>query len=124
MCIRDRPLLGLTVLFARDGWGWAAVIPSVALLAGYTVSYVRARCEGLAITLPPLWMRRGDRIVLVALSMLAGMIAPVLVLVGTALAAILGLLAATDALRVAYRESGATAPPAPEHSTSSGPGAL
>jgi CDP-diacylglycerol--glycerol-3-phosphate 3-phosphatidyltransferase len=120
------PLLGLTVLFARDGWGWAAVIPSVALLAGYTVSYVRARCEGLAITLPPLWMRRGDRIVLVALSMLAGMIAPVLVLVGTALAAILGLLAATDALRVAYRESGATVPPAPEHgrSTSSGPGAV
>lgn len=120
------PLLGLTVLFARDGWGWAAAIPSVALLAGYTVSYVRARCEGLAIALPPLWMRRGDRIVLVALSMLAGMIAPVLVLIGTAIAGILGLLAATDALRVAYRESGAAAPPAPQHerSTSPGPGAV
>lgn len=120
------PLLGLTVLFARDGWGWAAAIPSIALLAGYTVSYVRARCEGLAIALPPLWMRRGDRIVLVALSMLAGMIAPILVLIGTALAGILGLLAATDALRVAYRESGATAPPAPEEarSTSSGSDAV
>lgn len=120
------PLLGLTVLFARDGWGWAAAIPSVALLAGYTVSYVRARCEGLAIALPPLWMRRGDRIVLVALSMLAGMIAPVLVLIGTAIAGILGLLAATDALRVAYRESEAAAPPAPQHerSTSPGPGAV
>ncbi|KAF0126814.1 MAG: CDP-alcohol-phosphatidyltransferase [Xanthobacteraceae bacterium] len=120
------PLIGLTIFFAREGWGWAAAIPSFALLTGYTVSYVRARCEGLAIALPPLWMRRGDRIVLVAVSLLAGMIAPVLVLIGTAIAGLLSLLAATDALRVAHREcllADATAP-GRSHSPSSGSGTV
>ncbi|MGU9978869.1 CDP-alcohol phosphatidyltransferase family protein [Phreatobacter sp. HK31-P] len=120
------PLIGLTIFFARDGWGWAAAVPSFALLAGYTVSYVRARCEGLAIALPPLWMRRGDRIALVAVSLLAGMIAPILVLTGTALVGVLSLLAAADALRVAQRECRVAdaAAPAEARSTSSGSSAV
>jgi CDP-diacylglycerol--glycerol-3-phosphate 3-phosphatidyltransferase len=120
------PLIGLSVFFARGGWGWAAAIPSFALLSGYTVSYVRARCEGLAIALPPLWMRRGDRLALVAVSLLAGMIAPVLLLTGTALVGVLSLLAATDALRVAHRECRVADAPAPDEagSTSSGSGTV
>jgi CDP-diacylglycerol--glycerol-3-phosphate 3-phosphatidyltransferase len=106
------PLLGLTVLFAHGGSGWLAVVPAIALLAGYTVSYIRARCEGLAIALPPLWMRRGDRIVLTALSLLAGLITPVLALVGIAIVGVLSLLAGASALRVAYRVSEARTTPA------------
>lgn len=62
------PLLGLTVFYAA--LGWIAVVPALAILGGYTVSYVRARAEGLEIKLPPLWMRRPERIALTAVALL------------------------------------------------------
>ncbi len=93
------PLLGLTILYSNSGW--PAVLPAVALLAAYTVSYVRARCEGLKVVLPPLWMRRGDRMILLVLSLLLGSLASPLALVGVGLIALLSSLAAADALRVA-----------------------
>ncbi|AVO43776.1 CDP-alcohol phosphatidyltransferase family protein [Phreatobacter cathodiphilus] len=93
------PLLGLTVFYATSGW--MAVVPAFTLLAAYTVSYVRARCEGLKVQLPPLWMRRGDRMVLIALSLLLGMVSPAFTLGGIGLVGVLSLLAAADALRVA-----------------------
>lgn len=93
------PLLGLIVLYATSGW--MAVVPAFTLLAAYTVSYVRARCEGLKVQLPPLWMRRGDRMALIAVAMLLSFLSPVLTLVGIALTGILSVLAAADALRVA-----------------------
>jgi CDP-diacylglycerol--glycerol-3-phosphate 3-phosphatidyltransferase len=93
------PLLGLTVFYATSGW--MAVVPAFTLLAAYTVSYVRARCEGLKVQLPPLWMRRGDRMVLIALSLLLGVLSPSIALAGIGLVGVLSLLAAADALRVA-----------------------
>jgi CDP-diacylglycerol--glycerol-3-phosphate 3-phosphatidyltransferase len=93
------PLLGLTVFYASSGW--MAVVPAFTLLAAYTVSYVRARCEGLKVQLPPLWMRRGDRMVLIALALLLGVVALPLTLIGVGLTGLLSALAAADALRVA-----------------------
>jgi CDP-diacylglycerol---glycerol-3-phosphate 3-phosphatidyltransferase len=93
------PLIGLTIFASHSGW--PAVIPGIALLAAYTVSYVRARCEGLDVALPPLWMRRGDRMLLLVLSLLAGAVSPALALAGIGLIALLSALAAADALRVA-----------------------
>ena len=93
------PLLGLTVFYTTSGW--MAVVPAFTLLAAYTVSYVRARCEGLKVQLPPLWMRRGDRMVLIAVSLLLGVVSPAITLGGIGLVGVLSLLAAADALRVA-----------------------
>lgn len=102
------PLLGLTVFYSTNGW--LAVVPAATLLAAYTVSYVRARCEGLRVQLPPLWMRRGDRMVLIAAAMLLGLASPVLTLAGIALTGLLSALAAADALRVARHVIDARAP--------------
>jgi CDP-diacylglycerol--glycerol-3-phosphate 3-phosphatidyltransferase len=104
------PLLGLIVLYATSGW--MAVVPAFTLLAAYTVSYVRARCEGLKIQLPPLWMRRGDRMVLIAVAMLLSFLSPAFTLVGIALTGILSALAAADALRVARNVIDARGPDA------------
>ncbi|WP_296575696.1 CDP-alcohol phosphatidyltransferase family protein [Phreatobacter sp.] len=93
------PLLGLIVYYAPSGW--MVVIPGFTLLTAYTVSYVRARCEGLEVQLPPLWMRRGDRMVLIALSLLLGLWSPALTLACIGLVGVLSLLASADALRVA-----------------------
>ncbi len=104
------PLLGLIVLYATSGW--MAVVPAFTLLAAYTVSYVRARCEGLKVQLPPLWMRRGDRMVLIAVAMLLSFLSPAFTLIGIALTGILSALAAADALRVARHVIDARGPDA------------
>lgn len=102
------PFLGLIVFYANHGW--LSVIPALALLWGYTVSYVRARAEGLGIELPPLWMRRPGRVILTAFALAAGGIAlPIgvapapLTLAVTALIAVLSFLASVHAVCAANR---------------------
>ncbi len=100
------PLVGLVAYYAHEGA--VAVIPALAILGGFTVSYVRARAEGLGIRLPPLFMRRAERVSLVTASLLLGLVpvaslpvhAPLL-LVGVALIALLGFVASGWALRTA-----------------------
>lgn len=62
------PLTGLCVFYL--GHGHAAIVPVLAIIAGFAVSYVRARAEGLGLTLPPLFMRRAERLALLLLSFL------------------------------------------------------
>jgi CDP-diacylglycerol--glycerol-3-phosphate 3-phosphatidyltransferase len=99
------PLLGLVVFYAKTGA--PAAIPAFAMLGAFTVSYVRARAESLRCTLPPLFMRRAERFVLVVLSLLLGMVAvpaPVpspLLLLGVAVMAVLNVVGAVWALRAA-----------------------
>jgi CDP-diacylglycerol--glycerol-3-phosphate 3-phosphatidyltransferase len=102
------PLVGLCVYYS--GHGWAALVPAGTLFAAYTVSYVRARAEGLGISLPPLWMRRTSRMVLIGVALLAAPIslpqapfpAP-FVLLGVGAIGVLSLLASFHALVVAKR---------------------
>jgi CDP-diacylglycerol--glycerol-3-phosphate 3-phosphatidyltransferase len=102
------PLLGVAVFYADHG---AAVLaPAVAIVAGFTVSYVRARAEGLGVTLPPLFMRRAERVVLVTASLLLGlwpMPGPVrapLLLLGVSVMALLSSAGVVSALRSARQE--------------------
>lgn len=99
------PLLGLVVYYAA--WDLAVLAPGLALLASLTVSYVRARAEGLGAELPPLYMRRAERVLMLVASLLAGAIplggaipAP-LTLAGVSLMALLGACGAVDALSAA-----------------------
>ncbi|MFT3770681.1 MAG: CDP-alcohol phosphatidyltransferase family protein [Minicystis sp.] len=99
------PLLGLVVFYA--GWGPAVLAPGAALLAGFTVSYIRARAEGLGARLPALYMRRAERVVMLVASLLGGAIpvgGPVpapLTLAGVAILAVLGAFGAVSAIRAA-----------------------
>ena len=102
------PLIGLSFFYA--GNGWMALVPVAAMFAAYTVSYVRARAEGLGLKLPPLWMRRTGRMVLIGCALLlAPVSAPLisapapLTLIGVGLVGVLSLLASIHALVVAGR---------------------
>lgn len=106
------PLLGLVVYYADEGG--VVAIPALAMLGGFTVSYVRARAEGLGIELPPLFMRRAERVSLVTGSLVLGLVAlpslsvrAPLLLVGVALLALLGFVAAGWALHIARVTLGA-----------------
>ena len=100
------PLLGLVVFW--EGRPFPALIASLAAFAGYSVSYVRARAEGLRIALPALWMRRTERLVLTGVGLLLAPLeiaeletpAPVTLAV-IALLCVLSFLAAGHALIVA-----------------------
>lgn len=101
------PLLGVAIFYADAGP--VAAVPAVAMLGGFTVSYVRARAESLGVELPALFMRRAERVLLVTLSLLlgtlswsAGVRAPLLV-IGLGVIAVLNFAGAVAALRAAKK---------------------
>jgi len=100
------PLLGLVV--SCSATRLAPVVLVLAMLSGFAVSYVRARAEGLGVTLPPLFMRRAERLALLLLALLAGSItlpgfpSRVALLSIIAVMAVLSAAAAVWAMRAAY----------------------
>lgn len=100
------PLLGMVVACARIPLASAVLV--TAMMTGFSVSYVRARAEGLGIQLPPLFMRRAERLVFLLVALLAGSVSwpgfpnqlAMLAVVG--IMAMLSLVAAIWAMRAAY----------------------
>jgi CDP-diacylglycerol---glycerol-3-phosphate 3-phosphatidyltransferase len=100
------PLAGILVFYADRPS--AAIAPLVAMVAGFVISYVRARAEALGCQLPPaLFMRRAERVLLVAACLAlgtatlgAGIAAP-LMLAGVALNAVLNCVGAVSILAAA-----------------------
>lgn len=100
------PLLGIVVACSRSPLAAAVVVS--AIVTGFAVSYVRARAEGLGIQLPPLFMRRAERLVLLLIALVAGSVSwpglpPHTVMLGVVAVMALGsLVAAVWAMRAAY----------------------
>lgn len=100
------PLLGLVVSSYQTPLASAVLV--VAMMSGFAVSYVRARAEGLGIALPPLFMRRAERVVMILIALLVGSLeisgfsaeAAMLSILGVM--ALLSLVATVWALRAAY----------------------
>ncbi|MEZ4221456.1 MAG: CDP-alcohol phosphatidyltransferase family protein [Polyangiaceae bacterium] len=68
------PLIG--VLFIYLDHGVLALVPVATLVLAFGVSYVRARAEGLGARLPPLFMRRAERTVMMILCLAVGGLIP------------------------------------------------
>jgi CDP-diacylglycerol--glycerol-3-phosphate 3-phosphatidyltransferase len=100
------PLIGLVLFYTGSP---TVVIPALVMMSGFLVSYVRARAEGLGATLPPLFMRRAERFVLLEASLMLGTVAlqvPVaapLLLLGVSVMGVLNLAGSLSALRAARR---------------------
>jgi phosphatidylglycerophosphate synthase len=100
------PLLGLAIFYS--GHGLAVAAPVLAIMGAFTVSYVRARAQGLRVELPPLFMRRAERVALLTLSLMLGavevgppaVVAP-LTLLGVGILALLNFAGSIWALRAA-----------------------
>ena len=115
------PLLGLVVFYADHGW--LVTVPGLAILGAFTVSYVRARAEALGAVLPPLFMRRAERVVLLTVSLFAGVVpceegrleGP-LTLLGVAVLAASSFIGVISALRSARHALAAQEPQSRAHS--------
>jgi CDP-diacylglycerol--glycerol-3-phosphate 3-phosphatidyltransferase len=99
---------GLALFYAP--FGLPALAPILLISAGFTVSYVRARAEGLSLELPRLWMRREDRLIAMVVALLlealpiAGIGAPhPVTLLIVAVLMVLSFAAALAALAAAAR---------------------
>jgi phosphatidylglycerophosphate synthase len=101
------PLLGLIVFYVPSRA--AVALSAFAMLSSFAVSYVRARAEALGADLPPLFMRRAERFVFLAVSLLLGALplGPTLpgrlTLAGVSLMGLLSAVGAVVALRAAER---------------------
>jgi CDP-diacylglycerol---glycerol-3-phosphate 3-phosphatidyltransferase len=101
------PLLGVVVFYA--GAGTIAVVPASAMMAAFLVSYVRARAESLGALLPPLFMRRAERVLLLVFTLLLAPVVQIdalpvrapLLLLGVGVIGMMSLAGAFVALRSA-----------------------
>jgi CDP-diacylglycerol--glycerol-3-phosphate 3-phosphatidyltransferase len=102
------PLAAMMVYFADRPL--QTLVPAAAMIGAFVVPYVRARAEALGVLLPPLFMRRPERMVLVVLSLLlgtlplAGRLPEALMLGGVGILALLSFAGAASALRAASNE--------------------
>lgn len=102
--------VGLALFYVP--FGSAILMPILLILSGFTISYVRARAEGLSFDLPRLWMRREDRMLVTVVALFLAPIsifdtafpAPV-TFVMLALLGVLGFVAAAMALMSAAKQS-------------------
>jgi CDP-diacylglycerol---glycerol-3-phosphate 3-phosphatidyltransferase len=100
------PLMGLII--ACSPTTLSSVVLLVAMMAGFAISYVRARAEGLGISLPTLFMRRAERVVMLLVALVVGSItaqgfpSEVAMLSIIAVMGLLSVVAAVWALRAAY----------------------
>jgi CDP-diacylglycerol---glycerol-3-phosphate 3-phosphatidyltransferase len=99
------PLAGVVVYYST--WQAAAVAPLLSIVAGFVISYVRARAEALGQQLPSLFMRRAERVLLVAGSLALGTVSfegitvSPLMLAGVALTGLLNVVGAISILSAA-----------------------
>lgn len=102
--------VGLAVFYAP--FGPAILVPILLILSGFTISYVRARAEGLSYDLPRLWMRREDRLLVTVVALflapisISGIALPApITFITLALLGLLGLVAVAMALLFAARQT-------------------
>jgi CDP-diacylglycerol--glycerol-3-phosphate 3-phosphatidyltransferase len=106
-CADAMPLIGLIVYYAKSGA--IAAVPAFVMLGAFVVSYVRARAEALGCQLPPLFMRRVDRFLLLMASLLLGLVATPaslpapLMLAALAVLGLMNVVGAVWALRCAHK---------------------
>jgi CDP-diacylglycerol--glycerol-3-phosphate 3-phosphatidyltransferase len=89
-------LLGVIFILARDGSELGAVLAGATLTLSFSVSYIRARSEGMGVECSEGWFTRTERVIVIALGLMLNQIILSLFIVAT-----LSLITATQRLLVA-----------------------
>lgn len=62
-------LLGVIFVFARDGSAAGAVLAGATMMLSFSVSYIRARAEGMGVACSEGWFTRTERVIVIALGL-------------------------------------------------------
>jgi len=92
-------LLGIIFALARDGSEWGAVLAGVTLVLSFSVSYIRARAEGMGVECTEGWFTRTERVIVIALGLILNQI-----IIALAMVSVLSLITATQRLFVTWRK--------------------
>ena len=96
-------LLGLLVYFLRDSNDIGILLVYITFVSSVMVSYLRARSEGLGIECKTGLMTRPERVVILAVGIVAGAWIEVVLFVCMAVISILGLFTVVQRLMHSFR---------------------
>jgi len=92
-------LLGVIFIFARDGSAAGAVLAGATLMLAFSVSYVRARAEGMDVACSEGWFTRTERVIVIALGLIFNQL-----IIALSVVAVLSLVTAAQRLFIAWRK--------------------
>jgi CDP-diacylglycerol--glycerol-3-phosphate 3-phosphatidyltransferase len=92
-------LLGIIYLLARNGSAFGAVLAGAAMMLSFSVSYIRARSEGMGVECSEGWFTRTERVVVIALGLMLNH-----VIIALYIISVLSLITASQRLFVAWRK--------------------
>ncbi len=92
-------LLGIIYIQAINGSAIGAVLAGATLLLSFSVSYIRARSEGMGVDCSEGWFTRTERVVVIALGLMLNH-----VIIALYIISVLSLITAAQRLLVAWRK--------------------
>ncbi|HIE17703.1 MAG TPA: CDP-alcohol phosphatidyltransferase family protein [Dehalococcoidia bacterium] len=97
-------LLGLLVLYARDGGSLEVVLVFSAMVSSFLTSYIRARAEGLGIDCPVGLFTRTERVIILALGLLLGQFYKFSILIALLVLAVFGFITVCQRLVYVWQQ--------------------
>lgn len=97
-------LLGLLVLYAREGGGVEVVLVFLAMVSSFITSYIRARAEGLGIDCPVGLFTRTERVIILALGLFLGQFYKFSILIALLVLAVFGLISICQRLMYVWQQ--------------------
>ncbi|RJO60967.1 MAG: CDP-alcohol phosphatidyltransferase family protein [Dehalococcoidia bacterium] len=92
-------LLGVIFVFARDGSAPGAVLAGAALIFSFSVSYIRARAEGMGVACSEGWFTRTERVIVIALGLIFNQL-----IIALSVVSALSLITAAQRLFIVWRK--------------------
>jgi CDP-diacylglycerol--glycerol-3-phosphate 3-phosphatidyltransferase len=92
-------LLGIIFVLTRDDSELGAVLAGATLMISFSVSYIRARAEGMGVECMEGWFTRTERVIVIALGLILNQI-----IIALAVVSVLSLITAAQRLFVAWRK--------------------
>ena len=92
-------LLGIIYVLGRNGSAWGGALAGAAMMFSFSVSYIRARAEGMGVTCSEGWFTRMERVIVIALGLIFNQL-----IIALSIVAVLSFLTATQRLFVTWRK--------------------
>jgi CDP-diacylglycerol--glycerol-3-phosphate 3-phosphatidyltransferase len=95
-------LLSIMYVMAYNGLEWGVVLGGGTLLLSFSVSYVRARAEGMGVECSEGWFTRTERVIVIAVGLIIGH--TVSIVIAMAIVAVFSLITVFQRLYVVWRK--------------------
>ncbi|MCL2615723.1 MAG: CDP-alcohol phosphatidyltransferase family protein [Dehalococcoidia bacterium] len=92
-------LISIIYVMAKNGSEWGAALGGATLLLSFSVSYIRARAEGMGVECSEGWFTRVERVIVIAIGLIINQ-----VIIAVAIVAVFSLITAIQRAYVVWRK--------------------